>query len=401
MALVLGVGVRRRQVRDIKEIAVPAVPNAMSNPTHASAPVRHAGRIVLGLVLLVGVACSSPSATEAPPSEPSAASTQPSAAPAVGDGEEWIVFQGVPLGLSLIRPDGSGNHVILGPPGDQLHPDWSPDGSQIAYVQRDGPDAQQILITDPQGTKPQPLVKEYPAKLSSLVWDNPAWSPDGSQIATVGYQGDPATQLPERSVLAIVTVASGEVTVVGELESSAGLLHSTPRWSPAGDAFVISLDHIKGDEWVGSWIAVIRRTGAGWSKPKPITKVVGGPRADWHPTDDLIVFCTNDVGGFEVTDEPSNLFTVRSDGSNSPRSPTTVPGRSAPASRRGRQMAASSSTTSLVRMTSAAPWPSSTPMVRAWRSPLATNSSAGWSAASTAATRRPLSELGSTIRLRR
>jgi WD40-like Beta Propeller Repeat len=287
----------------------------MSRPTHASAPVRHAVRLVLGLVLLVGVACSGPSASEAPPSEPSAASSQPSEAPAVGDGQEWIVFQGAALGLSLIQPDGAGNHVILGPPGDQVHPDWSPDGSQIAYVQRDETGAQQILITDPQGMKPQPLLKDYPAKLSSLFWDNPAWSPDGSQIATVGYQGDPQAGLPKRSVLAIITVASGEITVVGELESSVGFLHSFPRWSPAGDAFVISLDHFKADEYVGGRIAVIRRTAAGWSKPKPITKVVGGPRADWHLTDDLIVFCTNDVGSLEVTDEPSNLFTVGSDGS--------------------------------------------------------------------------------------
>jgi hypothetical protein len=44
------------------------------------------------------------------------------------------VFQGAPLGLSLIQPDGSGNRVILGPPCDQVHPDWSPDGSQIATV---------------------------------------------------------------------------------------------------------------------------------------------------------------------------------------------------------------------------------------------------------------------------
>jgi hypothetical protein len=126
----------------------------MRSPAHASALVRHAIRLVLGLVLLVGVACSSPSASEAPPSEPSAASTQPSEAPPVGDGQEWIVFQGAPPGLSLIQPDGAGNHVILGPPGEQVHPDWSPDGSQIAYVQADET-AAQILITDPQGTKPQ------------------------------------------------------------------------------------------------------------------------------------------------------------------------------------------------------------------------------------------------------
>ena len=63
----------------------------MSSPTHTPAPVRHAVGLVLGLVLLVGVACSSPSASENPPSEPNAASTQPSEAPAVDDGEEWIV----------------------------------------------------------------------------------------------------------------------------------------------------------------------------------------------------------------------------------------------------------------------------------------------------------------------
>jgi WD40 repeat protein len=166
----------------------------MSSPAHAPAPVRHAVWLVLGLVLLVGVACSSPSASENPPSEPSAAPTRPSEAPAVDDGQEWIVFQGAPLGLSLIQPDGSGNHVILGPPGDQLHADWSPDGSQIAYVQgRDGRSA------------------------------DLDYRPTGHEPATAGV--------------------------------------------------------------------------------------------DWHPTDDLIVFCTNDVGGLQVTDEPSNLFTVRSDGS--------------------------------------------------------------------------------------
>ena len=153
-----------------------------------------------------------------------------------------------------------------------------------------------------------------PESWAGLVF-NPAWSPDGSQIATVGYEGNPQAELPKRSVLAIVTVASDEIKVLGELESSAGLLHSFPRWSSAGDAFVISLDHFKGDEFVGGRIAVIRRTAAGWSKPKSITKLVGGPRADWHPTEDLIVFCTNDVGSLEVTDEPSNLFTVRPDGS--------------------------------------------------------------------------------------
>ena len=102
--------------------------------------------------------------------------------------------------------------------------------------------------------------------------------------------------------------ASSSHPLASSIASLAGRQPGMPSSSP----WITST----GDEYLGSRIAVIRRTDAGWSKPKPITKVVaGGPRVDWHPTDDLIVFCTNDVGGLQVTDEPSNLFTVRSDGS--------------------------------------------------------------------------------------
>lgn len=223
------------------------------------------------------------------------------------------MFHGAPPGLSLIRPDGTGNHVILGPPGDQVHPDWSPDGSRIAYVQA-GDGRSDIWVTDPRGTSPAPLLAEYPAGLSGLFWDDPDWSPDGSRIATVGYEGDPQQDLPARSVLAVVEVASGELEIVGELASSDGFLHSFARWSPDGSAFVVNRDVFADGEYLGAALAVIRRTGTGWSPPDAITEVVAGPRADWHPTDDLLVFCTNDVGGAPSSDEPSNLFTVRPDG---------------------------------------------------------------------------------------
>ena len=225
------------------------------------------------------------------------------------------MFQGAPLGLSLARPDGSGNHVILGPPGDQLHPDWSPDGSQIAYVQATDAGSA-IWITDPQGTTPAPLGFDAQDGLAGLFWDNPAWSPDGSRIATIGYEGDPQTSLPARSVLAIIDVASGELTIAGELASADGMLHSFPRWSPGGDALVIVVDRLTGDEYLGGNLAIVRQAGAGWSEPEPITEIVDSPRADWHPTEDLIVFCTNDVGGVQVTDEPSNLATIRVDGTD-------------------------------------------------------------------------------------
>lgn len=274
--------------------------------------------------ILVAAACGSaapPASPSAPsiesasarPIESAVASVEASIPPTVGSGEAWIVFQGVAPGFTLVRPDGSGSQVILGPPGDQVHPDWSPDGSQIAYVQSTDA-AFAIWITDPQGANPEPLLTEYPAELSDLFWDNPAWSRDGTHIAMVGYEGNPGSGLPARSVLAIVEVGSGEVMIIGELVQSDGFLHSFPRWSPDGSAFVINVDHFTGEEFTGSTVAIIRQTDTGWSEPDPITEVGAWSRPDWHPTDDLIVFCSYDVGGFQSTDEPSNLFTVRPDG---------------------------------------------------------------------------------------
>ncbi len=283
------------------------------------------GGVAMIVTMLMLGACqastpaSSTTPSLVPPSAPATvgASAAPSSSASrsaeIGPSEPWIVYQGAPQGLSLARPDGTGNHVILGPPGEQLHPDWSPDGSQIAYVQATEA-ASAIWITDPQGSNPKPLLSEDPPDLSGLFWDNPAWSPDGLHIATIAYDGDPQRSLPARSLLAIVDVRSGDVDIAGELASADEGLHSFPRWSPDGSALMIIQNRFSGEDYLGGDIAIVRRAEAGWSAPDAITDVVESPRGDWHPSDDLIVFCTNDVGGVQVTDDPSELFTVRSDG---------------------------------------------------------------------------------------
>jgi len=236
----------------------------------------------------------------------------------VGPDEPLIVFQGVALGLTLARPDGSGLHTIL--EGETVHPDWSPDGSDIAYVKaEDG--RGQVWLTDVAGEDNRPLLESYPTDLEDLYWEDPAWSRDGARIAMVGYEGDPNNEPPARSVLAIVDIATGELTVAGELARADGRLHSFPRWSPDGDALVMNIDRFSGEVYDGATVAVSRSKGGGWTAPKDITEVGAFGRVDWHPSEDLIVFGDYDIGGYQVTDKPTNLFTIRPDGSE--RRPVT------------------------------------------------------------------------------
>jgi Tol biopolymer transport system component len=243
----------------------------------------------------------------------SAVTATTNAGTVIAEGEEWIAFQGTPRGISLIRADGTGSHVILGPPGGQNHPDGSPDGSEIAYVQYDG-SSSAAMITDLDGGNPRPVVESVPAELEGLFWENPAWSRDGTEIAMIGYDGDPNPSPPARSVLAVVEVATGELRIAGELALADGLLHSFPRWSPDGQAMVLNVDHFTGAAYDGSSVAVVRRTGDNWSAPEEITEVGQYGRVDWHPSEDLIVLGDFDIGQFDSTDDPTNLYTVRSDG---------------------------------------------------------------------------------------
>jgi Tol biopolymer transport system component len=289
-------------------------PPSVSTSRRSRAPSK-AMLAAIALTLSLLGSCSNDDPGQSSSTAPAQSHSDATATPVIGDGEEWIAYQGVEPGIKLTRPDGTGSHVILGPPGDQNHPDWSPDGAEIAYVQYDGTKST-VMITDLQGNNPRPLVNTALGRLDDLFWENPAWSRDGTEIAMVGYDGDPNQTLPARSVLAIADVLTGELTVIDELSSADGQLHSFPRWSPDGQAMVLNIDRFDGHELTGATVDVLRRKGSGWSTPESITELGPFSRVDWHPTDDLIVFADNDIGGVESTDEPTNLYTVRSDGSN-------------------------------------------------------------------------------------
>jgi Tol biopolymer transport system component len=78
--------------------------------------------------------------------------------------------------LYVMNVDGSQQTRLTDTPGTELHPAWSPDGTQIAFVSdRDG--NQEIYVVDADGSNPRRLTDDPADDMC------PTWSPDGRQIA--------------------------------------------------------------------------------------------------------------------------------------------------------------------------------------------------------------------------
>ena len=99
---------------------------------------------------------------------------------------------------------------------------WSPDGSQIAFVDRTESNLDAIFLIASNGTgKPRRLIPD-----DRQAETDPSWSPDGKQIA---FATSPNVGASAKSELRTFHLASGKIAV---LPASDGLL--VPRWSPDG-----------------------------------------------------------------------------------------------------------------------------------------------------------------------
>jgi Tol biopolymer transport system component len=109
--------------------------------------------------------------------------------------------------------------------------------------------------------------------------------------------------------LEVVDVASGRRTTV--YETHEGLIEY-PRWSPDDTRLAFETLTVGAS---ASWLSTVT-VGDGPGTARPITeKSLMATYPDWRRAGDLIVFTTYDLGEFQQTDEPSNLYTIHPDGS--------------------------------------------------------------------------------------
>lgn len=117
--------------------------------------------------------------------------------------------------------DGSNPLQLTDPP---LYPKslrWSPDGTQILFVDRTPRGINGIYTISSEGGAPRQLLPNDTENET-----DPSWSPDGKRIV---YSTCPALGVSSQSDLRILDLASGTSTVI---PNSRGLL--VPHWSPDG-----------------------------------------------------------------------------------------------------------------------------------------------------------------------
>lgn len=232
-----------------------------------------------------------------PPSVGAIATLAPSSpSVSVRPGEPWIVYQGGtggPARIRLVRPDGSGDHALIDdltsddPNGEQQHPDWSHDGTRIAFGADDRDGTQDLWIVNADGGGARKLFD----CAAPCGWaDHPAWSPDDRSIAFMSAEHVGATD--STSFLEVIDVASGRRRTVLAAPKLAWFY--VPRWAPDGRRIVVEADRFataRFDEQTvtASTIGIVDISAA---KPTfrpllPWSSFATYP--DWHPSADRIV----------------------------------------------------------------------------------------------------------------
>lgn len=139
---------------------------------------------------------------------------------------QWIAYVSYPEGtLWRSRIDGSQRRQLTVPPLAAANPRWSPDGTQIAFMDFSGGNRQllryksTIYLVSADGGGPRLLVG------GERNAGEPSWSADGMSIA----YGSSGSSGPEDREIRIVDLAT---KTSGKLSGSEGLW--APRWSPDG-----------------------------------------------------------------------------------------------------------------------------------------------------------------------
>ncbi len=134
---------------------------------------------------------------------------------------KWVTYVSYPdYALWRSRVDGSDLLQLTFPPMSADLPRWSPDGTQIAFIDSELGKPLKIFLVSAQGGTPQELLSESRNQV------DPVWSPDGKRLAfgRVGVVGS-----TEKLSIQVVDISTHQISTIPGSENL-----FSPRWSPDG-----------------------------------------------------------------------------------------------------------------------------------------------------------------------
>ncbi|MHC4707156.1 MAG: TolB family protein, partial [Planctomycetota bacterium] len=173
-------------------------------------------------------------------------------------------------GLFTLPVSGGEPQLLVKTTGLGVVPQWSPDGSQLAYA-----DGKDIYVIGAAGGEPRKIAHLQDSGRKSTGWDNwtVRWSPDGKFIAAIGYTAKSGT----RNGIFVVPASGGELRQL--TPDSPDYLEGV-EWHPDGrrlsynvdrrasetrQAYLdgrpptLLVDHPDGWDYIGSWAPDGRR----------------------------------------------------------------------------------------------------------------------------------------------
>jgi Tol biopolymer transport system component len=214
--------------------------------------------------------------------------------------------------LWLINSDGTGIRKLPHPKGSEdSDPDWSPDGTRIAFDRCAQKCEIWVMKADGTGAKrlgPDCLNSRHDSCVDRAF---PAWSPDGKRIAFgQGQLENGKIKFAEIFLMNANGTGVGQVTrVTAASPFAVDVLR--PAWSPNGKQLVFEVEHLAAADPPNRHALFIVNTDGTELRQLTDWGFNAGDDPDWSPDGRLILFRT--IG--RPQRHHGNLYTIHPDGS--------------------------------------------------------------------------------------
>lgn len=205
--------------------------------------------------------------------------------------------------IYVMNADGTDQRRITTNPGWDFEPTWSPDGTKIAFERLTQNYSSQIFVMNADGSNVVQLTQTSSSINDSWRNTTPDWSPDGTTIAFVQWFDDGG----DADIFVMSAVDGSELTRL----TSNGDWDTSPSWSPDGTKIAFASDRTRvtseSDNIIDDDIYVMNADGSD-QVPLFASNYSDQRQPVWSPDGTKVIFTTDIIGGWQ-------LFKVNADGS--------------------------------------------------------------------------------------